>query len=599
MRIRHLIALAASLGLMLTWLVAGPAALSRADVPDGRLLMVLDSSGSMNEPAGDDRSKIDAAKTALTSVADSLPADAQVGMRVYGATVFSADDPGACEDSQLVVPIGTGNAAALKAEIAKYKPFGETPMAYALEQAAKDLGGEGRRSILLVSDGEETCAPDPCKVAQQIADRGIDLRIDVVGFQVSGQAREQLECIADKGRGGYYDAADTEQLTQSLNEAKDQALNPFEVTGTPVEGTPDSAAAPPLTTGRWVDKLGAPGQARHYRLTRTVEGSSFWVGASMQPPSSSDAQVSLRLSPLGQPSLSCGDDIASRITASFSRTLLTGVANSWLPPDSTKTDCLTGDLVLSVTPAEAYDPLEGQPIQINVVEEPPLAADAAIPQPPADPTWQPVPLGQPIDRQGEFSFDTAPLIDPGTYRFTISPGDVQLFRVPAGWGQRIQATVLMPPATGDGYGSSFKLRVLSPLGGDASVDAAESPNSSSDSTSTGTESAASVSTYPIAYRNRELPTEARTSAALPGEYLIAVTYDEGDGETMTATLQADVIGDDAQVPDYQGDPPDVRGPGNDRGLLGGRPWPLIIGLAGGAAALVAIGGGALWLLRRG
>ena len=250
MRIRHLIALAASLGLMLTWLVAGPAALSRADVPDGRLLMVLDSSGSMNEPAGDDRSKIDAAKTALTSVADSLPADAQVGMRVYGATVFSADDPGACEDSQLVVPIGTGNAAALKAEIAKYKPFGETPMAYALEQAAKDLGGEGRRSILLVSDGEETCAPDPCKVAQQIADRGIDLRIDVVGFQVSGQAREQLECIAAKGRGGYYDAADTEQLTQSLHEAKAQALNPFEVTGTPVEGTPDSAAAPPLTTGR-------------------------------------------------------------------------------------------------------------------------------------------------------------------------------------------------------------------------------------------------------------------------------------------------------------------------------------------------------------
>jgi len=53
------------------------------------LLLVLDSSGSIKEPDSSGSTKIAAAKRALHAVTAKLPDDARVGMRVYGATVFS------------------------------------------------------------------------------------------------------------------------------------------------------------------------------------------------------------------------------------------------------------------------------------------------------------------------------------------------------------------------------------------------------------------------------------------------------------------------------------------------------------------------------
>ena len=38
----------------------------------------------------------------------------------------------------------------------------------ALKGAAEDLGTEGKRTIVLLSDGEPTCSPDPCKVAKDL-----------------------------------------------------------------------------------------------------------------------------------------------------------------------------------------------------------------------------------------------------------------------------------------------------------------------------------------------------------------------------------------------------------------------------------------------
>lgn len=94
----------------------------------GKLVLVLDSSGSMQQRFGAER-KIDIAKQALRTVIGRLPDDP----RVYGATVENRGDRGACTDSQLVVPIGTGNRAALTAAVKKYRPYGETPIAYALK----------------------------------------------------------------------------------------------------------------------------------------------------------------------------------------------------------------------------------------------------------------------------------------------------------------------------------------------------------------------------------------------------------------------------------------------------------------------------------
>ncbi|MBA2444377.1 MAG: VWA domain-containing protein [Nocardioidaceae bacterium] len=89
-----------------------PVTAAALDDPEGgygRLMLVLDSSGSMSEPAGGGDTKIAAAKSALSTLVNDLPDEAEVGLRVFGAEVFSRTDAGSCEDTQQIVEPSTDN----------------------------------------------------------------------------------------------------------------------------------------------------------------------------------------------------------------------------------------------------------------------------------------------------------------------------------------------------------------------------------------------------------------------------------------------------------------------------------------------------------
>jgi len=99
-----------------------------------------------------------------------------------------------------------------------WRARGRTPIGASLLATPDDLGSaEGRRSVVLVSDGGDNCAPpDPCKAAAQVAKQGVDLSISVVGLQVNERVRKQLECIARAGGGSYVDVQDAGKLGQEL-----------------------------------------------------------------------------------------------------------------------------------------------------------------------------------------------------------------------------------------------------------------------------------------------------------------------------------------------------------------------------------------------
>src|SRR5690606_25361428 len=61
----------------------------------GSVILVLDGSGSMEEPAGGGQSRMEAAKDGLRKVIEKLPAESSVGLRLYGSTI--SDGPGSCE----------------------------------------------------------------------------------------------------------------------------------------------------------------------------------------------------------------------------------------------------------------------------------------------------------------------------------------------------------------------------------------------------------------------------------------------------------------------------------------------------------------------
>lgn len=170
------------------------------------VLLVVDTSGSM---AG---AKLDQAKVALNAAIDALASDQAAGLQSF------AGDCG--NRGVLEVEIGDSNRDALRTSVAGLAAGGGTPTPDALRGAAEHLSGVGgRRTVVLVSDGESTCG-DPCPVAQEIKNElGIDFKVHTVGFQAPSEAEDELACIADATGGNYLSAEDQDGLSQAVSQA--------------------------------------------------------------------------------------------------------------------------------------------------------------------------------------------------------------------------------------------------------------------------------------------------------------------------------------------------------------------------------------------
>lgn len=102
------------------------------------------------------------------------------------------------------------------------KAQGYTPISLVLQLAANDLKTEPAsqsKTVILVSDGKETCQGDPCAVAKALADANAGLVVHTIGFAVDVAARYQLQCIAKVARGKYFEAANTGDLLKTMSMA--------------------------------------------------------------------------------------------------------------------------------------------------------------------------------------------------------------------------------------------------------------------------------------------------------------------------------------------------------------------------------------------
>jgi Ca-activated chloride channel family protein len=227
-----------------------------------RALIILDGSLSMNKPAGNGGTRLDAAKAAVHQLLDRLPAGSNLGLRVYGTRLNHTTPARECRDTQLQIPVGPLDKAAFGGAVDGLRAKGMTPIGNSLLAAPGDLGSApGRRSVVLVSDGGDNCAPpDPCKAAARVARQGIDLAISVVGLQVDPRARRQLQCIARAGGGAYVDVQDASRLGEELAAALARAFRSYEPSGTPVTGGTTQAQPTPLGTGLYQDVIHPYGQ---------------------------------------------------------------------------------------------------------------------------------------------------------------------------------------------------------------------------------------------------------------------------------------------------------------------------------------------------
>ncbi len=217
---------------------------------------ILDASGSMTETLSDGSSKIDVAKQVLTNHMRSFRPETNIGLRAYGHRLPYRQEAESCKDIELVAPVEKGQMERIVGFLQDFKAQGMTPLAASLQQAKEDFTFEAPRvnSIVMLSDGIETCSGDPCKLVEDLKAQGINFTIHVIGLDVDDPTRQQLTCIAQAGGGTYHDANSKQDLDTALNTVKtevtkDELVVPPGVnTPTPVLPTSTPTLVPPTPT---------------------------------------------------------------------------------------------------------------------------------------------------------------------------------------------------------------------------------------------------------------------------------------------------------------------------------------------------------------
>jgi Mg-chelatase subunit ChlD len=223
--------------------------------------LILDASGSMKRMVGRQR-MIDTARQVLAEVVESLPDTMHVALRVYGHRIREGR-AGACEDSELVVPFAPLDKPKVLSRIRSVGALGTTPIAYSLQQVARDLGqAPGEKIVVLVTDGKEECGGDPAAAVAGLKAQGIDFRLNIVGFGLQDALANDLRRLAQSARGQYVDAKDATALKRGIEQALAVPYDVLDaagavvasgVTGQPSQGIPEGVYRIRIKTDHPVD----------------------------------------------------------------------------------------------------------------------------------------------------------------------------------------------------------------------------------------------------------------------------------------------------------------------------------------------------------
>jgi len=207
------------------------------------VLIVLDESGSMKAPLGKS-TRIQTARKVIQELLEKIPSDYNVGLRLYAHRAKAATKE-TCTDTELVLPVGPLDRAKFIDTVDKVQPRGDTPLVYATLKAPEDLTAVGGGSVILITDGEESCGGDPKEAAKSLRASRVGITLDIVGFTLTGKkVQSALTQLAEATGGHFFPANDGDALSRSLAIATFRY--PYEVFDTSghsiAKGTADGSA---------------------------------------------------------------------------------------------------------------------------------------------------------------------------------------------------------------------------------------------------------------------------------------------------------------------------------------------------------------------
>jgi Ca-activated chloride channel family protein len=199
---------------------------------------------------------------ALAQVVATIPDDFKVALRVYGHR-HPSKSPETCTDTELVLPLAKLDRERILTTASSLQPRGETPLVLSTLETIGDLKAAGGGTVILITDGEESCKGDAKAAAEAIAQSGLNLTLNVVGFTLTGQAvKAQLTSLAGSTGGNYFGAASGEQLSQAIRLAAMPRM-PYEIlesSGRALASGQTGEPARELVPGDYLVRVNAPGE---------------------------------------------------------------------------------------------------------------------------------------------------------------------------------------------------------------------------------------------------------------------------------------------------------------------------------------------------
>jgi hypothetical protein len=210
----------AVIGLAAAYDESPPGALQVGEPQTGRaatrnLEIVLDVSGSMNAKLGNS-TRWQTALEVLKKFVATIPADFNVALRVYGHRHASKSEE-TCTDTELVVPLAKLDREKIISIASALKPRGETPLVLSTLATIEDLQAAKGGTVILITDGEESCKGDLKAAAATLKESGLDVTLNIVGFTLTGQAvKGQLTTLAGSTGGRYFGASSGNELANAI-----------------------------------------------------------------------------------------------------------------------------------------------------------------------------------------------------------------------------------------------------------------------------------------------------------------------------------------------------------------------------------------------
>jgi len=187
-------------------------------------MLVFDASGSMSGNGwgyGSENptaiSRIDKVRSALSKILPSVTRFRRVGLITYGPGPYNH-----CNVQLNFAPIERA-ADRIVAAVKGLLPAGRTPLAASVEKAAETLDFREKPGVIVVlTDGEETCAGLPCDLGQQLHEEAVQLTIHVIGLRVAGytwtgeQSIFDVKCLVKRNGGLYITVEAEDELIEAL-----------------------------------------------------------------------------------------------------------------------------------------------------------------------------------------------------------------------------------------------------------------------------------------------------------------------------------------------------------------------------------------------